>query len=350
MDEALSPESTPSQPHDETGRASDPEQWQATGSEADYAALRFRCELGQHWPRLLPLSDRSQMPASVAERAEYVFNRRLHCQLEVNDAHAWEQRMRAIAYAPALPVIWVEHPLWGYPEAYWPDAPMLALLQALASGQKDIASLDPDCFELLSTAHALVLDDAEQAEQREALFAHWQARLAQEGYLHLPKLISPLQVAALREYTRQRRRLGPLQHEDSRCCKRVFRVYDQVINFWHQHLLRVLRQVTGEALRSSYNVISYYEDTALSRHKDRDPCIWNVSLALDTQPAAAEGAPWAFWLETVHGPTPILLQAGDALLYRGREMPHWREPLPPDRQETVLLFHFVDEAYRGSLC
>lgn len=310
--------------------------------------LRFKCSYGVSWPLLLPQVARSQLVVPVAQRAGFRLNPRLHCQRDVPDPQAWQARMAKIGYSEDSPVCWVEHPLFGYPEAYWPEADMLALIDELAAG-KPVESLNEECFELLSAGHLLVLEESIYAEQMHALRHHWRQRLAHEQYLHIPNLISPLQVAALRAYTRRRRQAGPLQYEDDQYTRRYYRVYDPVLNFLHQHLLQVLGSLVPDQLRTSYNVISYYTDTELIPHVDREPCIWNISVQLDSQPAACEGAPWPLYLHTHHGDTPVMLTAGDALIYKGREMTHWRDKLPAGREETVLLFHFVDQDYQGEL-
>lgn len=307
--------------------------------------LRFICPYGLSWPALLPLAARSQLVAGA--RAGFHLNPRFHCQFE--PPPNWSEKTAAIGYSDKLPVCWVRHPLYGYPEAYWPEPGLMELLEDIGTGRKPIDSLAEDCFALLSLGQLLVLNDEEAAEQTQALQHHWRTRLAHEQYLHLPNLISPLQVAALRAYTRARRRIGPLQWEHDSYTRRFYRVHDPVMRFWHQHMLGVLQHLIAEKIRASYSVISYYQETDLKSHCDREPCIWNLSIQLDSRPDSGEAAPWPLFLRTRHGDTPILLQAGDGLIYRGREMEHWREPLPPGREETVLLFHFVDEAYQGRL-
>jgi hypothetical protein len=307
----------------------------------------FYCRLGVKWPELLARNGRTQI--SPSQREAFQFNPRFHCQEQVPDLAAWQKRMATIGYSPELPVCWIPHPLLGYPEAYWPTPRMLSLIHQIASGALPLSELDDDCFALLSAAHILVLPEAEYSEQRQALQAHWRNLLATERYLHIPNLFSPLQVAALRDYTRERRRSNSLQWQDDDYTRRIYKVFDPVGAFWHQHLLSVLSPLTEVKLRPSYNVISYYEDTQLVAHTDREPCIWNVSVQLDTLPASAEALPWPLWLETQHGNQAIILQAGDGLIYKGREMKHWRDPMPSNRQETVMLFHFVDEAYEGEL-
>jgi hypothetical protein len=40
---------------------------------------------------------------------------------------------------------------------------------------------------------------------------------------------------------------------------------------------------------------------------------------------------------------------GDALLYRGRELPHSRDALPEGHTSTSIFFHYVREDFAGSL-
>ena len=40
---------------------------------------------------------------------------------------------------------------------------------------------------------------------------------------------------------------------------------------------------------------------------------------------------------------------GDFVLYRGTEVPHWREAQPADHKSTVCFFHFVSPDFEGEL-
>jgi hypothetical protein len=46
------------------------------------------------------------------------------------------------------------------------------------------------------------------------------------------------------------------------------------------------------------------------------------------------------YLETVDGVIQVELEPGDAAIYKGIEVPHWREPFEGDRQVQVFL-HYV---------
>lgn len=278
-------------------------------------APRFRCDYDTHWPALLPANARHQL---MGAREGFGLNPRWRC-LSVAPPD-WDARMAAIGYSPELPVCWVPHPLLGYDEAYWPTPGLLALIRELRAG-RPIAGLSDDCFALLSLGHLLVLP--EPAAQRETLFQHWRMRLATEGYLHLPNLIAPLQVAALRGYARQ---LQPATPAD-----------DPVLTFWQQQLAEVLCDLTDTSLQPLSSLIVRCA-AAGPADAENEPGVWTLLLPLDSRPETP--TPWPLYLQTRHGEQPMLLQPGDGLLYRGRELAHRRPPLEAGRHETLLRFSF----------
>jgi hypothetical protein len=62
-----------------------------------------------------------------------------------------------------------------------------------------------------------------------------------------------------------------------------------------------------------------------------------VSLNIGQEPPIA----WPLWMRGSSGPQAVALQPGDAVLYRGMELEHWREPYEGVRAAQVFL-HYVD--------
>jgi hypothetical protein len=63
----------------------------------------------------------------------------------------------------------------------------------------------------------------------------------------------------------------------------------------------------------------------------------SVSLSLATLPAE----PWPLWLASAGVARRVDLRAGDAVLYKGTELPHWREAFTGEQVVQVFL-HYVD--------
>ncbi|WP_160170372.1 hypothetical protein [Xanthomonas cassavae] len=73
------------------------------------------------------------------------------------------------------------------------------------------------------------------------------------------------------------------------------------------------------------------------RHTDRDACEFSATLTLGYSGASI----WPVWVHSQSEDKPVLLDVGDMLLYRGIEVPHWREPLE-EGYWLQLFVHYVD--------
>ena len=104
------------------------------------------------------------------------------------------------------------------------------------------------------------------------------------------------------------------------------------------HLKPTMEQVTGLSLFPTYSYLRIYEPGAvLARHKDRHACEISASVTLGYD--APE--PWPLWLETHQHSRSITLHRGDMLVYKGRELEHWRERFNGNYWIQAF-FHYVD--------
>lgn len=101
-----------------------------------------------------------------------------------------------------------------------------------------------------------------------------------------------------------------------------------------------LEQAAGLSLLPTYSYLRIYEtDAVLAKHTDRHACEISASLTIGYD--APE--PWPLWLESNQQPRSVMLEAGDMLLYKGRDLPHWRERFK-GRYWIQAFFHYVDAA------
>jgi hypothetical protein len=106
------------------------------------------------------------------------------------------------------------------------------------------------------------------------------------------------------------------------------------------HLQPAMEQATGLSLLPTYSYLRIYETGAvLTKHTDRHACEISASLTIGYDAPEL----WPLWLESNGQPRSIMLQAGDMLLYKGRELPHWREQFT-GRHWIQAFFHYVDAA------
>lgn len=97
----------------------------------------------------------------------------------------------------------------------------------------------------------------------------------------------------------------------------------------------------GEPVIPTYSFFRMYKKgQGLTAHRDRPACEHSATLHL----GASEPCRWPISLKTRSGPTEaVVLRPGDAAIYRGDELLHWRDPLPADWYAQVFL-HFVSES------
>ena len=110
-----------------------------------------------------------------------------------------------------------------------------------------------------------------------------------------------------------------------------------------EHMLERLRPeveaASGRRLFPTYSYLRLYKTgNILEAHVDRPACEISLSLNLGQDPPVA----WPLWLRGPSGPQAVELQPGDAVLYRGTEIEHWRDPYAGVQAAQVFL-HYVDQ-------
>jgi len=95
----------------------------------------------------------------------------------------------------------------------------------------------------------------------------------------------------------------------------------------------------GLSLHPTYSYFRVYKHgDHLPRHSDRPSCEISVTLNLGQQAAA----PWAIWVQPGIEAIAVDLAPGDGMLYRGTEVPHWRDSFAGECIAQVFL-HYVDQ-------
>ena len=83
----------------------------------------------------------------------------------------------------------------------------------------------------------------------------------------------------------------------------------------------------------------YLEGDDLARHTDRPSCEYSVTVNV-----ACDGEPWPIWMQ--YGdtePTKITLNSGDAVVYKGCDVHHWRNKMEHTRVNAQFMLHYVDK-------
>jgi hypothetical protein len=98
--------------------------------------------------------------------------------------------------------------------------------------------------------------------------------------------------------------------------------------------LEVVQKETGLELLCAYAFWRMYTVNAdLKKHTDRESCEISISIMF-----GSDGTPWPIYMDG----TEINMEPGDAVIYLGCEVEHWREEFKGDWHAQTFL-HYVDK-------
>ncbi len=111
-----------------------------------------------------------------------------------------------------------------------------------------------------------------------------------------------------------------------------------------------MSDLVGSVVKPSFSYVAAYESgSKLDRHVDRDVCQYSVTMSIDATPEPSGPSAWPIRLETPGGELSFHQSLGDALLFRGTSLPHFRDELAAGCTSTSMLFFYVDDAFDGPL-
>jgi hypothetical protein len=170
------------------------------------------------------------------------------------------------------------------------------------------------------------------------------------GYCAINQLLHPFHIGELRRYYRRMIRRGRVVLGDFQSSRRYVAHNEPVARFFHHQLTPVVAQLVSEPVKPSYAYFASYQSGAkLKRHTDREECEFSLSFCLDYAPEPEDATPWPLYLEVGRSRMTIHQALGEALLYRGRELPHYRDRLPDGHTSTSIFFHYVRADFAGEL-
>jgi hypothetical protein len=248
--------------------------------------------------------------------------------------------------------VWVTDPATGSVWPYWVGEEYAMYLGEVGPGWPVMDSLPEHARWVLTRANILVEPGQALRRRRE-----WQeaARMAADGfagrgYSLLRDLIPPFQLGALRRYYRYHTRIGSFPLGDGQVSRRYVAHDEPVARFFHAQLTSAISDVARTVVKPSYSYLAAYESgSVLERHTDREQCEYTLTVSVDASPEPREHGLWPIHIEVDDGTMVIWQHLGESLLFRGRQLAHYRQPLPAGQTSTSLLLHYVDESFDGSL-
>lgn len=252
------------------------------------------------------------------------------------------------------PLVWVSDPVTGFAAPYWAPRGWAAALSQLRPGESG-QSLPAQLVPALHAVGALIdptasgSSDHARAHPLDEAAAHFRV----SSYAAVSCLVPPAHLVALGSYQRALIGSGQVPLGDAQCKRRYGMHNEPIARFFLHQVRAAVARIVGRPVRPAYTYsVSYEAGAVLAPHTDREQCEYTVSLLVNATADAtpdAESEPWPLWLEVGGEPVAVRQRPGDALLFAGRRLRHWRDRLPDGRTSTSLLLHYVDEAFTGSL-
>jgi hypothetical protein len=261
-------------------------------------------------------------------------------------------RMYATEYlCPGDWIVWVDDPgtrsLWPY----WVGPEFAEHLADLAPGYPLHKTLPPLVEWVLTRAEILVDPDFANRRRREWMDQVWQGtRNFERGFTSISGLIPPFHLGAMRRYYRYHVRNGSFSFGDGQVDRRHVAHNEAAACFIHFQLTNAISDIARTMVKASYSYLAAYESGAtLDRHTDREQCEFTVSLCVDATPEPEGQVPWPIQLDIPEGALRVWQHVGDGLLFKGRQLPHYRDALSEGHTSTALLLHYVDHAFDRQL-
>jgi len=115
---------------------------------------------------------------------------------------------------------------------------------------------------------------------------------------------------------------------------------DPLIEVMLKQCLPAIEEQTGLKLEPTYSFSRVYQGgEELTPHTDRPSC--EISATINV---ACTGDIWPIWMQYEDkDPVKCMLAPGDAVIYKGCEVTHWRRKLPKGQINVQFMLHYVDK-------
>lgn len=163
-------------------------------------------------------------------------------------------------------------------------------------------------------------------------------QFARSGYSVLRHVVSPQSAQLMTTYALLQQQTAGYYTAEDMFRKAMGHYADSMSETLLLELQPTMEQATGLQLLPCYSFLRIYGPGAvLPRHLDRPSCEISASLTLGFRAPSL----WPLGVHVDGEDKPIGLAPGDMLVYRGADVPHWRDPFEGEWSVHAFL-HYVD--------
>ncbi len=271
---------------------------------------------------------------------------------------------------------WVKTPVSDIEIGYWLNDQESEIVSTFTTGEEVRDIEDSNLLRKLIASEILISPAVQKRKASEIVEKTKKIKrdFATNKYAILQNLLPNHQVKAMQNYYREYIYNGFMPFDDKQVEKRYYQHNEPLATFLHNNLTPTMNLIVNKDVIPSYVYsASYIEDAVLQPHTDRPQCEFSFSLQVDYQPQPenSQPSPWGLFVAepnfdfdknfgyiTDNFPannqfddenTAAYLANGDALIYKGCELIHYRYALPKGHQSTSLFFHYVPTDFQGEI-
>lgn len=271
------------------------------------------------------------------------------------------------------PSAWIAREITGIEIGYWFDnSGDAAIVEKFEAGERLPFEIEPELLGKLYSAGIVTTEPAiaERTKKSEDRLKAAHEKFIVDKYTVIPEILPKEHMTAMRVYYRKYVSNGFMPFDDTQS-ERYYQHNEPFATVFHKQLTKLMGLITGEEVIPSYvYAASYVNQADLKPHTDREQCEFSISFQVDYFPEQ-EGniSPWGLFVrdpefesgtvdlseefpaasESEDPNTAVYLASGDGVIYKGRELIHYRYPLPAGHQSTSLFFHYVPKDFEGEL-
>lgn len=159
-------------------------------------------------------------------------------------------------------------------------------------------------------------------------------------YTYIPKLLD--EETCLKYIIEFKKIIDGKQAHQDQSCPLSYSIGDSVLfDSLLEQMTPHVEEITGKKLHPTYSYARWYQPgEELKIHLDRPSCEISVTITL-----GFEGDQWPFYVGkdvTKRRTTKINMNVGDAVVYKGEEVFHWREKYEEGKWQAQVFLHYVD--------
>ena len=164
----------------------------------------------------------------------------------------------------------------------------------------------------------------------------------QKGYVLIKNFLDPDSVKTISRYLEYALKRYPENNQGGGKgdASAISWYADPLIETVLQNSNEEMEKITGYKLFPSYSFTRVYQKgEELTPHVDRPACEISVTCHI-----ATVGNPWPVWMQAPgEEPTQYTLEPGDACVYKGCEIKHWRNPATETDINVQMMLHYVNQ-------